>query len=633
MFDAVRNNKRIVQIFLILITLPFAFWGVESYVRNAGAGRDAASVGRSKISPQELGSALREQQDRMRAALGRDFNPAMFDTPEVRQAVLDSLVSQRLLLLRAAKSNLTVGDEQVREVIGGIPALQENGQFSMARYEALLRNQGMTRSGFEAQLRQDLVVQQVVASVGDSALVSRAASDRWLALQQEEREISESAIRPESFVTQVQLAPDAVKNFYDANSKLFELPEQARAEYVLLSQDMLAEQLAVSDAEVKSWYDSHQDSYKQSEERRASHILIQAGKDAAAADRDAARAKIEDIQKQLKQSPADFAKLAKQHSQDPGSAQKGGDLGFFSRGAMVKPFEDAAFALKENQLSDIVQSDFGYHIIKVTGVRPEKIRSLDEVKGEITAELKRQGAGRKYAEAAENFANLVYEQADSLTPAADKFGLPLKQTDWIARGAAQSAGPLANEKLLVALFSEDAIKNKRNTEAVEVAPNTLVAARVIEHKPASMRPLDAVSGDIKKRLILDEAGKLAQKEGEEKLARLAKGETVDTPWSALRVVTRQGSPETPPQALQGVFKVAADKLPGYSGTRLPNGVYVVYRVTSVRQPAAKEDARSKQLRAQYARMKAEDDFSAYLSALKETFPVTINKAVLEAKER
>jgi peptidyl-prolyl cis-trans isomerase D len=633
MFDAVRNNKRIVQIFLILITLPFAFWGVESYVRNVGAGRDAASVGRSKISPQELGRALREQQDRMRAALGRDFNPAMFDTPEVRQAVLDSLISQRLLLLRAAKSNLTAGDDQVREVIGGILALQENGQFSMARYEALLRNQGMNRTGFEAQLRQDLVVQQMVASVGDSALVSRAASDRWLALQQEEREISELAIRPESFVTQVQLAADVVKNFYDANSNLFELPEQARAEYVILSQDVLAEQLAVSEAEIKSWYDSHQDSYKQSEERRASHILIQASKDAGTAERDAARAKIEDIQKQLKQSPADFAKLAKQHSQDPGSAQNGGDLGFFSRGAMVKPFEDAAFALKENQLSDIVLSDFGYHIIKVTGVRPEKIRSLDEVKGEITAELKRQGAGRKYAEAAETFANLVYEQADSLKPAAEKFGLPLKQTDWIAKGAAQSAGPLAHEKMLAALFSEDAIKNKRNTEAIEVAPNNLVAARVIEHKPASMRPLDAVSGEIKKQLVLDEAGKLAQKEGEDKLARLAKGEKVDTPWSAPRVVTRQGSPETPPQALQGIFKVAADKLPGYSGTRLPNGVYVVYRVTSVRQPAAKEDAHSKQLRAQYARMKAEDDFSAYLSALKETFPVTINKAVLEAKER
>ncbi len=633
MFDAVRNNKRVVQIFLILITLPFAFWGVESYVRNVGAGSDAASVGKSKISPQELGRAVREQQDRMRAALGRDFNAAMFDTPEVRQAVLDSLISQRLLLLRAAKSNLTVGDDQVREVIGSIPALQDNGQFSMSRYEALLRNQGMTRTGFEAQVRQDIVLQQMVTSVGDSVLVSRSASDRWLALQQEEREISESAIRPESFVTQVQLAPDAVKSFYDANGKQFEVPEQVRAEYVMLSQQALADQVSVADAEIKSWYDSHQDSYKQSEERRASHILIQAGKDTTASDQDAARAKVEEILKQLKQNPADFAKLAKQHSQDPGSAQNGGDLGFFGRGAMVRPFEDAAFSLKENQLSEIIRSDFGFHIIKVTGVRPEKVRPLDEVRGEITAELKRQAAGRKYAEAAEAFANLVYEQADSLKPVTEKFGLLPKQTDWIAKGAPQSTGPIAHEKVLAALFSEDAIKNKRNTEAVEVAPNTLVAARVIEHKPASVRPFDAVSSDIKKQLILDEAAKLAQKEGEEKLARLVKGEKVDMPWSAPRVVTRQGSPETPAQALHGIFKVAADKLPGYSGTRLPNAVYVVYRVTSVRQPAAKDDARSKQLRAQYARMKAEDDFAAYLNALKEAFPVNVNKAVLEAKER
>lgn len=633
MFDAVRNNKRVVQVFLVLITLPFAFWGVESYVRNVSGGNDAATVGGSRISPQELGQAVRDQQDRMRAALGRGFNPAMFDTPEMRQMALDSLINQRVLLLRAAQDHLTVNDDQLRDTISSIPALQEGGKFSMSRYEAALRNQGLSQAGFEARLRQDLTLQQLVSSVGESAFVARSAADRWLAVQQEEREVSEFAVKPDSFMTQVNLAPDAVKNYYEANRKLFEMPEQVRAEYVVLSQEALADQISVSDAEVKSWYDSHQDRFKQSEERRASHILIQVGKDASEAEQKAAREKIESMLKQVKQNPNDFAKLAKQYSQDPGSAQNGGDLGYFGRGAMVKPFEDAAFALKENQVSDVVRSDFGFHIIKLTGIKPEKARSLEEARGEIAAELKREAAGRKYAEAAEVFSNLIYEQSDSLKPAAEKFKLTPQTSGWIAKGAPQTAAQLNNDKLLAALFSDDAIKSKHNTEAVETAPNTLVAARVVEHKPAELRLLDAVKADIQKKLTQEEAAKLAQKNGGDKLTRLTKGEKLDLAWSAPHAVTRQGAPRMTPEALQRIFKVPADKLPGYAGSAFPDGTYVLYRISSVKQPVAGDAARAKALRDQYARLRGEDDLSAYLAALRERFPVKINKAVLEAKEK
>ena len=632
MFDAVRGNKRIVQILLVLISVPFALWGVESYVGNVGGGSDAAEVGDSRISPAELSQALRDQQERMRATLGREFNAAMFDTPEMRQIILDSLINKRVLLLQAARSRLTVGDDQLREFIGAIPALQEDGKFSRPRYETALRGQGLTEAGFEARLRQDLLLQQMSAPVGEGAFIAHAASDRWLAVQQEEREISEFVVRPEAFVEQVKLAPDAEKNYYESNRKQFELPEQVRAEYLVLSPDALAESVAVGETEIKAYFDAHQERYRQSEERRASHILIQVARDAGEAEVTAARARIEELAKQVKQNPNEFARLAEQHSQDTGSAKNGGDLGFFGRGAMVKPFEDTVFSLKENEVSGIVRSDFGFHIIKLTGLKGEKTRTLDEVRNEIAAELRRQGAGRKYAEAAEAFSNIVYEQADSLKPAADKFKLAIRYSEWVSKGEPRSAGLLGNDKLLASLFSEDAIKNKRNTEAIEVAQNTLISARVLEHKPATMRPLEAVSAEIKKKLILDEAAKLAQKEGEEKVARLAKGEKVEVPWGAPRAITRQGDAKVP-AAVRSIFKLGADKLPAYTGTDMPGGAYLIYKVISAKQPSGKNDALAKAIRSQYERLRAEDDFAAYLAAVKERFPVTVNRAALESKER
>lgn len=635
MFDAIRNNKRIVQIFLVAITLPFAFWGVESYVRNVGRNSDAASVGGSKISQPEFAQALRDQQERMRRALGREFNPAMFDTPEARQAILDSLVTQRLLLLQAGKANLTASDDQLRQFLSAIPALQEDGKFSLRRYEQALQSQGLTQAGFEAKLRQDLTLQQLVSAVTDTSIVSHGAAERVLAVQLEEREVSEAAFQPQKFASQVKIGAEQVKAYYETNRRMFEAPEQVRAEFIVLSLEGLAQQVTVSEDEIKARYESNAARYKQAEERRASHILIQAPKDAPEAEQKAARAKIDGILQQLRKSPGDFAKLATEYSQDPGSASKGGDLGYFPRGAMVKPFEDAVFSMKENQTSDVVRSDFGFHIIRLTGIRAEKGRSFNEAHDEIANELKAEAAAKKFAEAADGFSNMVYEQADSLKPAAEKYKLTIRQTGFFDKANRTAAGPLgSNDKLFSALFSDDAVKNRRNTEAVEVAPNTLVAARVLEHKPAELRPLDAVKADIEKKLAAEEAAKLAQKEGESKLAMLVKGENAGVAWSPPQVVLRQGMRGLPPEGLKAIFKAPSDKLPSYAGVQLPGGAYVIYRVTQIRPGAVKEDdPRAKAQRAQLAQLSGSEDFNAYLAALKARYPVEINKAALESKER
>ncbi|MDP2821547.1 MAG: SurA N-terminal domain-containing protein [Sulfuritalea sp.] len=633
MLDIIRNNKRITQGFLALITLPFAFWGVDSYVRNADVGAAVATVGNSKITRQELQSALREQQDRMRAQLGGKVDPALLDTPQMRRAVLDSLVTQRLLAEQAQKARLVVGNEQLAQFIAAVPSLQENGKFSRERYEALVAAQGMSKEMFEARLRQDMAMQQLMLPVTEAGITGQVAASRWLATQLEQREIAELRLLPETYAGQVKLAADAVQKFYEANRKQFELPEQVRAEFLVLSRDALTAQAAIGDEEIKTYYQSRADRYKTGETRRASHILIRAAQDAPETEARAARAKADELLTQVRKTPGDFARLAKLNSQDPGSAEKDGDLDWFGRGAMVKAFEETAFALKEGQISDVVRSDFGFHIIRLTGVRPERIKPLDEVKAEILAELKRETGTKKYAEAAEAFGNMVYEQADTLKPAAEKWKLEPRQTQWLAKGSKLSP-PFDNQKLAAALFSDDGLKNKRNTEAVEVSPGTLVSARVIEHKPAALQPLEVVKGDIEKRLIRDEALNLAIKDGEEKLSRLAKGEAVDLKWSPARSVSRTAAQGLPPDALRAVFKADAAKLPAHAGVASPGNGYALYRISSVKAgESGKDDPRGSALVQQYARLVAEEEFSAWMATLKEKYSVEINKTALESKDR
>lgn len=632
MFDIVRNSRKVVQIILLLIILPFAFFGMESYIRNSGAGADVAKVGDSKITPQEFLAALREQQERLRVqARGQQIPPAMLDSPEVRRAIVEQLINRHLIIGFVRKANFTISDEQLQQFIVSVPSLQVDGKFSPERYEAVVAAQNMSKPAFEARLRQDMVLQQAVGGLTGSVLVGKTSSALWQNALLEEREVASLEIKPEQFIQQVKLAADAAKSYYDTQRKEFEMPEQVRAEFLILSQAALMSQVSVSDAEIKSAYDAHADRYSVGEQRRASHILILADKSASAAAVAEAKAKAEKLLAQVRKNPKEFAAIAKQNSQDPGSAAKGGDLDWFSRGAMVKPFEDAAFALKEGEISDVVRSDFGFHVIQLNGIQAEKGRSLADVRSEIEAELRQQTVAKKYAEAAEMFTNTVYEQADSLKPAADKFKLVVQQSGWISKGIPGN-GLASNAKLLAALFSEDVIKNKRNTEAIEVAPNTLVAARVIESKPATVIAFDEVKAAIEKKLTLDAARKLALKEGEAKLATLKKGGAVESGWGVSRRIARLGVEGVERGALDAIFKTPAAPLPAYAGAVGQNGGYVLYRITQVTPFSGADNSRAKMLHDQYQQLVAGEEFSAWIATLRKTAGVEINEKALQAKE-
>ncbi len=476
MFDFVHENKKLVQIVLALIILPFALWGVSSYDRSRNSAEIVATVDGNKITQQEFENSLRQQQDRMRQQLGANFDPAMFDNPEVKQAVLDNLVSQRLIIEHAKAAGLVVPDDQVAQVIAGIEAFQENGKFDTKRYEAVLKNQNLSPLSFEANIREELLAQQLQEAYAQNGYAANSVVDNIIRLNEQQRMVSVAPISFQPFMAQAKVDDASLKKYYEQNTAEFQVQEQAKVDYVQFSVDNLLSKIQVSKEEARKYYDEHQSEFGTPEERQASHILITIKPGASQSEQDAAKAKAESLLHQVEQNPAKFAELARKNSQDPGSAANGGDLGFFGRGMMVKPFEDATFALKVGEISGLVKSDFGYHIIKLVAIKPSRVQSFDEVREGIVNKLRQQKAADMFAEMADKFSNTVYEQSDTLKPAADLVGAKIERSGWLLKGVAAAEPWTA--KMLQAIFSDEAVKNKRNTAAIEVKPNTLVAARV-----------------------------------------------------------------------------------------------------------------------------------------------------------
>ena len=630
MFDFVTKNKRLIQVVLAVMMVPFAFFGLDSYTRSTGGADDVANVDGQSVTAREFNEEMRQQMDRIRGILGRTADVSSFDTPDTRAGLLDSLVDRRVIATAAVRSRLTVSDEQLREMIANMQPFQVDGKFSKASYEALLQAQNLTPAAFESKLRYDVALSQLNRALAGSAIQSRAVSERLVALGEQQREVQESLISGEGFLGKVTITEAAAKAFFEANQAEFRTPEMIKAEYLVLAAEQLGAADPVTEDEVKAAYASRASQYRQGEQRRVSHILIPAAADAKPADKEAAKKKTEGLLAELRKSPGRFAELAKQNSQDPGSAEKGGDLGVVTTGMMVKPFEDVAFKLKSGETSDVVETEFGYHIIRVTEVQAEQVKPLETVRAELTKELAKQKGTRRFAESAEVFSNLAYEQSDSLKPAAERFKLQVQRTDWIPKAASKAAGMLANPKLLGALFSSDSILSKRNTDAIEVAPNVLVSARVVEHRAAAQLKFEEVKADIENRLRRQEASKLAQQEGAARLAELTAGKAPEVKWSATHAISRAKSEGLPPEALRQILSTDPAKLPAYIGYSTDGG-YVIYRVGKVIESPAKGEKDAKAAVARIESQVGGEQFAAYVASLRARAKVEVNKANLEKK--
>ncbi|HSC23438.1 MAG TPA: SurA N-terminal domain-containing protein [Casimicrobiaceae bacterium] len=631
MFDLLHKHKRLAQIILGIVTLPFVFFGTYQYFSGSGRQDTVATVGRNTITQAEFDEALRDQQQRMRQALGNNFDASMLDTPEMRYALLDQLVNQRLLENEARNDRFRVTDAQLAQFIAGLPPFQDNGKFSADRYREVLASQGMSPLAFEQRVRADLVLAPLSDPIVNGSIAAKSSVQHYLALLDQKREVAVASIAAEPFEKSVKVTDDEVKSYYDKNPKVFETPEMARIDYLLLTQDAIAAQVKIDPAEVKQAYEANSKQYTTNEERRASHILIAVKKDASEAEKTKAKQKATELAAKARANPDSFATLAKENSQDPGSASQGGDLGSFSRGAMVKPFEDAVFAAKVGDIVGPVETDFGYHVIKVTGVTPGHVQSFDEVKGRIEAELKRQKAAQKFASAAEQFQNLVYEQADSLQGAAKALGLKVDTTPFVTRDKVQAIA-MGSAKFVQALFSPESVQSKRNTEAIEVGPNALMSGRVVEYKPAAPKPFEEVRDEIRHQLTRARASEMAAKAGREKLALLEAGKDAGVAFDKPVTLTRnQVQPGMTQDAARKIFEAHAQKLPEYVGATNDKGGFSIYRLDKVIDPPAPEAAKVEAAQSRVGSEIGRELMNAYLASLKAGTDVKINQTALEKK--
>lgn len=627
MFDSIRNHSKIWMGLLFLLVIPsFVLFGIDSYTQFEDKGAVVAKVDGQKITQTEWDAAHQAEVDRIRASVP-NLDPKLLDSAQARLATLDKMVNDRLIARAAEKQLLVTSDQRLAQALQQDPSIAglrgADGKLDMARYRQLAASQGMTPEMLEARVRRDLSHQQVLAGLQGSVFATQRQTEMALDAYLQRREIQVKRWMPADFAAKVTVVDADLQRHYQDNSALFRSVENADVEYLVLDVAALQAKIQLPEQDLKTYYEQNLQRLSGQEQRRASHILVNAAKDLPAADKQKARAKAENLLAAVRKAPASFAELARKNSDDTGSASRGGDLDFFARGAMVKPFEDAAFALQKGAISDIVESDFGFHIIQLTDIKLPQAPSFESMRPQLEADLRKQQAQRQFAELAETFSNSVYEQSDSLAPVADRLKLTVQKAQGLTRTPAAGAqGVLNHPQLLQAVFSEDALVKRRNTAAVEVAPNTLVSARVVTHRPAAVRPFEEVKSEVRQLWVQTQSAELAKAEGQARLANW-KADPSQANLGNAEVVSREQAPNQAKALVDAALRADPAQMPVLMGVDLGAQGYAVVRVNKVLPRADAPAQQAEQSRQQFARLWGQAQSQAYLAGLKSQFKVEI----------
>lgn len=627
MFDTIRNNSKILMGLLVLLIIPsFVLFGVDGYSNMSDRGAVVAKVGDLEITQQEWDAMHQQEVDRIRAATP-NLDPKMLGSEEARYASLERMVNDRLIAVAAEKQLLVTSDQRLANYLQQDPSIASlrgpDGKLDMDRYRQLAASQGMTPEMFEARVRRDLSNQQVLSSLQASAVASQRQTDTALQAYLQRREIQIQRFEPAAFAAKVQVTDADLDKFYQTQSERFRSPESADVEYLVLDAAALAKTIQLPEQDVKTYFEQNLQRLAGQEQRRARHILINAAKDAPAADREKARAKAEALLADVRKDPKAFADLARKNSDDPGSAANGGDLDFFAKGAMVKSFEDAAFALKKGDISAVVETEFGFHIIQLTDIKAPAAPSFDSMRPQLEADLREQQAKRQFAELAETFSNSVYEQADTFKPVAEKLKLTIQQAQGLGRAPTPAtAGVMANPKVLEALFSEESISKRRNTAAIELGNNTLVSARIVNYRAAAVRPFADVKELVRTQFMLEQAQALAKAEGQARL-NAWKAQPAQAQVGNAVVVSRDQTQGQPQAVVDAALRADPSAMPALVGVDLGAQGYAVVRVNKLvprEEPNAQQQAQSRE---QFARLLGNAEAGAYLAHLRSQFKVEI----------
>ena len=631
MFDFFRKHTWLLQIVLGFVVLAFVGGGVyQGYGSFMGDDNTTvAKVDGHKITRNEWEVAQRSQIERVRQQVP-NVDPKLFDTPEMKRQSLDAVVRERVMLAAADKLHLTTTDERLTRLFTTDPqfAFLRNPDGSVNK--DALSAQGMSSEVFAQRLRQDLSLRQVAQGITGTVFAPLAATNTALDALFQQREVQVQQFPTRESLAKVTPTDADIEAYYKnpTNAAQFMAPETESIEYVVLDLESLKKGLTVSDKELRDYYAANEKRYTSTEERRASHILVKVDPGASSTDKAKAKAKADGLLAEVKKNPASFADVARKNSDDPGSAEKGGDLDFFGRdGLAAKPLEDAAFKLKPDEIGPLVESDFGYHIVKLTAMRGGEKKPFEAVRAELENEVKTQLAQKKFSDTAVEFTNMVYEQPDSLKPVLDKLKLELRTAQNVRRSAAPDAtGPLANPKFLEALFGNDAVRNKRNTEAIEVAASTLASGRVVKYEAAHQLPLADVKAQVRERLVVVQAAALTRKLGEARLAELraAPASVMTEPSVTLSRAQQRNLPST---LVDAILKAPTATLPVYIGVDLGDQGYAVAKIAKVlgRDPSTADASRAQ---SQYAQAWGDAESQAYYNALKTRFKVEIKPNAL-----
>lgn len=618
MLQAFRTHKRWMMFIAMIFIIPsFVVTGIYSYNRMSDSENDLATVGDTSITMMDFDNAKRQYLDNFRRQMGQSFKPNMLDTAEARASILAALISDRAISLEIASEYMNVGEADAINLVKQAPAFQRDGKFSTEAYQQFLNSMGKSDEQFVLELRRDLTRQMLLSAVSQTTQASNTVAQRIHDLLTEERTIRTFEIKPTAFLKSVSVTDAEAQSYYDQNKSLFAVPESVDIEYVVLSPESY-KNIKASEDDIKTFYEQNLQRFSTPEERRASHILIAVNNEKTDA---YAKKEADEIYKQLQADPSKFAQLAKSKSADPGSARQGGDLGFFQKGMMVPEFDNAVFSGKKGDLVAPVKTQFGYHIIKIVDVKPAQAKPLKEVRGEIEALYQQQAAIRAFAEDAENFSNMVYEQSESLQPVAERFGLKIQTVKNVTRDFEDQ---LINPNVIEALYGYDVLEDKRNSNAIEVASNTLLSARVTAHHKQTVKTFDEVKGDIVATLKNQKATEAARAQGSADIAKLLDKKSASAKFGDKTVISRERPGAYAYEVVTAALRPDANKLPTYTGVQTQDGSYFVIEV----QSSKKIEASPEQLamrKAELAQLYSNPEQAAFISGLETKFGTQILK--------
>lgn len=618
MLQAFRTHKRWMMFIAMIFIIPsFVVTGIYSYNRMSDSENDLATVGDTSITMMDFDNAKRQYLDNFRRQMGQSFKPNMLDTAEARASILAALISDRAISLEIASEYMNVGEADAINLVKQAPAFQRDGKFSTEAYQQFLNSMGKSDEQFVLELRRDLTRQMLLSAVSQTTQASNTVAQRIHDLLTEERTIRTFEIKPTAFLKSVSVTDAEAQSYYDQNKSLFAVPESVDIEYVVLSPESY-KNIKASEDDIKTFYEQNLQRFSTPEERRASHILIAVNNEKTDAD---AKKEADEIYKQLQADPSKFAQLAKSKSADPGSARQGGDLGFFQKGMMVPEFDNAVFSGKKGDLVAPVKTQFGYHIIKIVDVKPAQAKPLKEVRGEIESLYQQQAAIRAFAEDAENFSNMVYEQSESLQPVAERFGLKIQTVKNVTRDFEDQ---LINPNVIEALYGFDVLEDKRNSNAIEVASNTLLSARVTAHHKQTVKTFDEVKSDIVATLKNQKATEAARAQGSADIAKLLDKKSASGKFGDKTVISRERPGAYAYEVVTAALRPDANKLPTYTGVQTQDGSYFVIEV----QSSKKIEASPEQLamrKAELAQLYSNPEQAAFISGLETKFGTQILK--------